>query len=84
MSSAAARKAWATRRRGRRVKIHSPKVRVNGHAKGTYAPPKGWWDYMTKHGHGPAKKPLSAAAAGHLWFKVYDNSKRLQLVKEYG
>jgi hypothetical protein len=82
--SSAAAKARATMRKGRRIKIHSASVNVGSSQKGTYAPPKGWWDHMTKDPHGSAGKPLSAATAGHLWFKVYDNSKRLQILKEYG
>lgn len=94
MGSAAAKKAWKTRRargmkkpkrlKGRRIKIHSPKVKVNGHAKSTFAPPKKWWDHMTKDPHGSAGKPLSPAAAGHLWFKVYGNEKRAEAIKQYG
>lgn len=49
----------------------------------TYAPPKRWWDYMTKEPHGKQRKPLSAAAAGHLWFKVYNDQKRLEILKEW-
>jgi len=79
-----AKKAHATMKKGRRIKIHSPSVKVNGHAKGTYAPPRKWWDHMTKEPHGVAGKPLSSAAAGHLWFKVYNNNKRLQIIKEFG
>lgn len=71
-------------RKGRRIQIHSPLVKVNADSTATYAPPAKWWSYMTKQGHGPANKPLSAAAAGHLWFKVYDNKKRLEAIKQYG
>lgn len=80
----AAKKAHATIRKGRRIKIHSPTIKVNGEAKTTYAPPKKWWDEMTKKPHGKTGKPLSPAAAGHLWFKVYDNKKRLEIIKKYG
>jgi len=80
----AARKARATMKKGRRIKIHSPRVKVNGSAKTTYAAPKKWWDHMTKDPHGPSGRPLSAPAAGHLWFKVYGNAKRLAIIKEYG
>jgi len=80
----AARKALATMKKGRRIRIHSPKIKVNGSARTTYAPPKKWWDEMTKKPHGKNGKPLSPAAAGHLWFKVYDNQKRLEIIKKYG
>ena len=78
--SEAAKKAWDTRKG--RVRSES------GHATGaklpyTYAPPKRWWDYMTREPHGKAGKPLSAAAAGHLWFKVYDDKKRLEILEEW-
>jgi len=82
--SSAATKARATMKKGRRIRIHSPRIKVNGYAKTTYAAPKKWWDHMTKDPHGPSGKPLSASAAGHLWFKVYDNAKRLAIIKEYG
>jgi hypothetical protein len=80
----AASRAVSTMRKGKRIKIHSPSVNVGSSQKGTYAPPKRWWDHMTKDPHGSAGRPLSAAAAGHLWFKVYNNSKRLEILKEYG
>ena len=80
----AAQKAVATMKKGRRIQIHSPIVKVNGGAKTTYAPPKNWWDKMTKQPHGSLGKPLSAAATGHLWFKVYNNNKRLDIIKQYG
>ncbi len=79
-----ARRAVATMRKGRRIQIHSPTVKVNGHSQTTYAPPKKWWNSMTQDPHGSEGKPLSAAAAGHLWFKVYDNDKRLAVIKQYG
>jgi hypothetical protein len=82
--SRAARKAVATMKKGRRIQIHSPAVKMNSESTATYAPPAKWWDYMTKQGHGPANKPLTAAAAGHLWFKVYDNKKRLEAIKQTG
>jgi hypothetical protein len=82
--SSAAAKARATMKKGRRIHIHSPKVKVNGSSKTTYAPPARWWDHMTKAPHGACGKPLSAAAAGHLWFKVYDNAKRLEAIKQFG
>jgi hypothetical protein len=80
----AAGKAHATMKKGKRIRIHSPKIKVNGSAKTTYAAPKRWWDHMTKDPHGSAGKPLSPAAAGHLWFKVYNNDKRLAIIKQYG
>jgi hypothetical protein len=82
--SLAAHKAIATMRKGRRINIHSPAVKMNSPQNATYAAPAKWWDYMTKQPHGSAGKPLSAAAAGHLWFKVYDNKKRLEAIKQYG
>lgn len=70
--------------KGRRIKIHSPSINVGSSQKATYAPPQRWWEHMTQDPHGSAGKPLTAAAAGHLWFKVYDNAKRLKIIKEYG
>lgn len=80
----AARRAHGTMKKGRRINIHSASVKRNGHTKTTYAPPKAWWDHMTKDSHGSAGKPLSAPAAGHLWFKVYDDRRRLEALKQYG
>lgn len=71
-------------KKGRRINIHSPAIKVNADSTTTYAAPAKWWDYMTKQPHGSTGKPLSAAAAGHLWFKVYDNKKRLEKIKQYG
>jgi len=78
-------------KKGRRIKIHPhspayPQVPVQARVKvkTTYAAPKKWWDHMTKDPHGPSGRPLSAPAAGHLWFKVYGNAKRLAVIKEYG
>lgn len=78
----AAQRAHATMKMGKRLKVRSPD-KIKTTQRGIYAPPKKWWNYMTQQPHGKQQKPLPPAAAGNLWFHVYDDDKRLQIIKEY-
>lgn len=76
-----AQKAAATKKKGKRLTVRSPS-KIRTVRKGVYAPPSEWWKWATKEPHGAKRKPLTAAAAGHLWFKVYDDKKRLAIIRD--
>jgi len=59
------------------------KSRINTQSGIVLSPPRAWWDYMTKEPHGAKQKPLPPAAAGHIWYHIYDDKKREAKVKEW-